>query len=219
MSLLAFVTTLILTLATSGFVGQMSARADSRARAQTAADAAALAAVAEWAPYGGGSPYAAALHFAQLNDGDLRRCECDSGTSTVEVEVEVDGVSATARAFVDVTLLMPAPGAGGGNGGLDPRLQAALDRLLAAAEGRVWLESGYRSAETQRVLWEDALARYGDAEIADDWVARPGTSMHERGLAVDLTGDVEYAASMVEQLGLPLVRPMSWEPWHFQLDP
>jgi hypothetical protein len=41
--------------------------------------------------------------------------------------------------------------------------------------------------------------------------------MHELGLAVDLQGDVETAARLVEELGLPLWRPMAYEPWHFEL--
>jgi hypothetical protein len=41
--------------------------------------------------------------------------------------------------------------------------------------------------------------------------------MHERGLAVDLGGDVEEAAELVRKLGLPLHRPLANEPWHFEL--
>jgi LAS superfamily LD-carboxypeptidase LdcB len=63
------------------------------------------------------------------------------------------------------------------------------------------------------------VARYGDPEVADDWVARPGTSAHERGLAVDLGGDIALAVRLVERLDLPLSRPMAHEPWHFELSP
>jgi len=83
----------------------------------------------------------------------------------------------------------------------------------------VSLVSGFRSSADQALLWETALDRYGDPEVADDWVARPGTSMHERGLAVDLSGDLDRAASLVRELGLPLIRPLANEPWHFQLSP
>jgi hypothetical protein len=61
------------------------------------------------------------------------------------------------------------------------------------------------------------LERYGDAEAADDWVARPGTSMHERGLAVDLGGDLVLAESLIIELGLPIHSPLPNEPWHFEL--
>ncbi|MEA2485709.1 MAG: D-alanyl-D-alanine carboxypeptidase, partial [Actinomycetota bacterium] len=54
-------------------------------------------------------------------------------------------------------------------------------------------------------------------EAADDWVAPPGGSMHERGLAVDLGGDLQLAVRIVAQLHLPLWRPLMNEPWHFEL--
>lgn len=212
MSLLSLMVTLIMLLSAGSFVAEVTEAAAIRARAQTAADSAALAAAAESAPYGNSSPYSAANRFARLNDGVLQDCICHPGALAVQVEVSVEGVSASARAVIDPTRFMPAA-----PGGLDPRLQDALDELLVSGGGRIWLGSGYRTPERQRELWEDALARYGDAERADDWVARPGTSMHERGLAVDLGGDVEYAWRLVQELDLPLVRPMSWEPWHFEL--
>jgi LAS superfamily LD-carboxypeptidase LdcB len=92
-----------------------------------------------------------------------------------------------------------------------------VDRLIAASNGRVYLESGIRSTGRQTELWNEALAKYGDPEIADNWVARPSTSNHESGLAVDLGGDLGLAVRLVDDLGLPLWRPMSWEPWHFEL--
>ncbi|HVL65240.1 MAG TPA: D-alanyl-D-alanine carboxypeptidase family protein [Actinomycetota bacterium] len=101
--------------------------------------------------------------------------------------------------------------------GLHPTLSAAVQQLIAASGGRVWLVSGYRSTAHQQLLWQAALARYGSAEAADNWVAPPGSSNHERGLAVDLGGDLEYAAALAARLKLPLWRPMSWEPWHFEL--
>ncbi|HVM35285.1 MAG TPA: D-alanyl-D-alanine carboxypeptidase family protein [Actinomycetota bacterium] len=101
--------------------------------------------------------------------------------------------------------------------GLHPALVDAVGRLIAASEGRVWLVSGYRSTAHQQILWQAALERYRDPEVADNWVAPPGFSYHEKGLAVDLGGDVEYAAALAARLKLPLWRPMSWEPWHFEL--
>jgi hypothetical protein len=77
--------------------------------------------------------------------------------------------------------------------------------------------SGFRSRAQQSVLWADALATYGDPELADDWVAPPGFSMHERGLAVDLGGDLDLARRLIGELGLPLVQPLSHEPGHYEL--
>ena len=102
-------------------------------------------------------------------------------------------------------------------GGLHPTLAASVQRLIAASNGRIWIVSGFRSYAHQYQLWVNALRKYGNAEAADNWVAPPGSSMHERGLAVDLGGDLDLAVRLIRELRLPLWRPMSWEPWHFEL--
>lgn len=205
----------LLALFLAVFTVDLAAATTARAKAQLAADAAALAAVAESGPYGGGEHEMTAARFADANGARLLECLCEPGATAVQVRVAVGDVVADARATFDPEMLMP--GATYTGAGLHPLLQASVDRLLIAAKGAVTLNSGRRSTERQAELWADALARYGDPEIADDWVARPGTSMHERGLAVDLGGDLELAARLVEQLGLPLHRPMAHEPHHFEL--
>ncbi len=215
MTLLLGSITIALTLMFSTFVADLAQASTLRARAQLAADAAALAAVAEAGPYGEGNHQAAAARFAAANGARLLECLCEPGTTAVQVRVAVEDVVADARATFDPEMLMPAMTYTGS--GLHPLLQTSVDRLLTAAKGAVILVSGRRSTERQSELWADALARYGDPEVADDWVARPGTSMHERGLAVDLGGDLALAARLVEHLGLPLHRPMAHEPHHFEL--
>lgn len=101
--------------------------------------------------------------------------------------------------------------------GMHPTLAAAVQQVIAASNGRVWLVSGYRDPQRQYQLWLGALQKYGDPEVADNWVARPGHSMHEAGLAADLGGDLNLAARLVAELNLPMWRPMSWEPWHWEL--
>lgn len=101
--------------------------------------------------------------------------------------------------------------------GLHPALADAVSKLIAASGGRIWIVSGYRDSAHQYRLWMEALEKYGDPDIADNWVAPPGRSNHERGLAVDLGGDLTLAVQLVQELGLPLWRPMSWEPWHFEI--
>jgi LAS superfamily LD-carboxypeptidase LdcB len=100
---------------------------------------------------------------------------------------------------------------------MNPDLASAVHDLLHAAAGSVVVTSGYRSYQQQQQLWQQALAQYGSPEAADDWVARPGTSMHERGLAVDLDGDLSLATRLVAKLGLPMYRPLANEDWHFEL--
>lgn len=187
-----------------------------RAHAQLAADASALAAAAESGPYGEGRPEKIAREFAAANGARLLECRCAAGATAVQVKVAVNDAVAEARAVIDPLLF--APGHQGGElVGLDPRLAAAVSRLIAATGGAVTITSGARSSAEQAQLWQQALEQYGSAEAADDWVAPPGHSMHERGLAVDLSGDLALAMRLIERLDLPLWRPLSNEPWHFEL--
>ena len=60
------------------------------------------------------------------------------------------------------------------------------------------VESGYRSTEKQRRLWDQKLSEfltegYTEQEARDlteKWVSIPGTSEHQLGLAVDISGEV-----------------------------
>lgn len=215
MSLLLGTSALLVVFVLGNFLAALGRANLERTRAQTAADAAALAAIAESSLAGGGAHESAAERFAELNGAELVSCDCPSGAIAVQVEVARDGVTARARAALDPSRMAPLVGPAGS--GLDPRLARALDQLLDATQGRVRLVSGYRSTQRQTMLWNRALARYGSAELADDWVAPPGRSMHEAGLAVDLGGDLDLASRTIAELGLPLYRPLPHEPWHFEL--
>ena len=203
-----------LTMLLAAFSVDLARATTARIRAQAAADAAALAAVAEAGPYGRNAPEKVADHYARLNGGRVIECRCADGATAVQVRVAVDRVTAEARAVIDPSLLGPGTAS---TTGLHPRLRAAFDALVAASGGAVHINSGYRSIQEQSRLWHAALARYGSAEAADDWVAPPGHSMHEKGLAVDLGGDIALAVRLVEELSLPLWRPLAHEPWHFEL--
>lgn len=187
------------------------------ARVQLAADATALAAVAEWGPGGAGLPEASAREYAALNGAELVQCICSPGGNAVQVTVAIEGATGRARAEIDASLFGPA-GAPAGEPGLHPAMGVAVARLLEAASGAVHVVSGYRDSEDQARLWTEAIATYGDPEVADDWVARPGHSMHERGLAVDLGGDLALAVRLIARMRLPLVRPLPHEPHHFELE-
>jgi len=191
-------------------------RSAARARAQLGADAAALAAIAESGPYGGGDPQVAAAEYARMNGARLLSCICPRGATAMQVEAAVGDVTASARAVIEPDLLRPAEGVSGATG-MHPLLKASVEKLIAASGGAIQVVSGYRSTHEQQALWTDALQRYGSAEVADDWVAPPGHSMHEKGLAVDLGGDLALAARLVVELDLPLHRPLPHEPHHFEL--
>ncbi len=213
MTLIATCIGTLVALLLAGFNADLAAVAAQRARAQTAADAAALAAAAESTIYGGGDPQGVAARYARLNEAEIIECLCKAGATAMQVEVAVEDVTAKARAVLDPEAIIPARDAGG----LHPLLAEAVRQLISSAHGSVYVVSGYRPPERQRELWERALSHYGDPEVADDWVARPGSSMHQLGLAVDLGGDLELAARLVDELDLPLVRPLAHEPWHFEL--
>jgi hypothetical protein len=98
--------------------------------------------------------------------------------------------------------------------GLDPRFSGAIQAMIAASHGKLYIESGYRSDATQAALFAGAVKKYGSPEAARKWVAPPGHSNHNKGWAVDLGGDIELAHQLAPQFGL--VFPMSWEPWHIE---
>ena len=207
---------ILLMITGARFSMTLGERFSERERARAAADAAALAAVAEAAPYGRNEQEAMARELAAANGARLLDCICRPGAEAVQVTVAVGDAEASARAVLDASRFAPLSIAYPSDG-LHPELRDAVARLLLAGRGNIRVVSGWRSPEAQRVLWTEALARYGTAEVADDHVARPGTSLHEVGLAVDLGGDVELAAELVSSLGLPLHRPLAHEPWHFEL--
>ena len=89
-----------------------------------------------------------------------------------------------------------------GGGTVDTRIAEALQNMIAAGEQAgvsIYVSSGYRSVERQRVLFDRAvqqnLAKGMDQELADATaaksIARPGRSEHNTGLAVDLNGVAE----------------------------
>lgn len=90
----------------AGVIGR-SAELD--ARAQAAADAAALAAVAEVAPGGDGRPASAARRYAAANGGSVVECLCRPGATAAQVTVVVGDLQATARAVFDPSLVRPLP--------------------------------------------------------------------------------------------------------------
>jgi zinc D-Ala-D-Ala carboxypeptidase len=98
--------------------------------------------------------------------------------------------------------------------------------------------SGFRSGEYQKTLFGKAVVKYGTEDAAVRWVARPGRSEHQTGLAIDL-GDGKNPACDVEppfeetpafhwlqknaarfgfELSYPRNNPrgVHYEPWHWR---
>lgn len=74
---------------------------------------------------------------------------------------------------------------------VDPQLLSALNRWIEAgyeknAFDSVNVVAGYRSYETQKELYDNAVSNRGE-EYAQKYINLPGTSEHHTGLAVDLS--------------------------------
>ncbi len=98
----------------------------------------------------------------------------------------------------------------GGGKQLDSRCAEALGQMLAdcaAAGNEPVVASAYRTRETQEQLYQDKVRRLIDAGLSQEEapsiaameVARPGTSEHELGLAVDLVDAANQALDQSQE--------------------
>ena len=181
--------------------------ASARTRAQTAADAAALAAAQELVAPSLASPREVAEDYAGRHGARVTECRCDRASDEAVVVVELPvslpflggerRVEAIARAVVE------PPAAAG----LAPVLAARLGCLFAKVPG-LWVVSGFRTREEQAALYEEK------PELA----APPGHSMHELGLAADLgyPSDAARTQAHASAASCGLEFPVSYEPWHVE---
>lgn len=125
------------------------------------------------------------------------------------------------------------------------QMEAQAARMLGAclqavgAQDQIVPVSGWRSHKEQQALWDDTLAQEGE-DFTRNYVAYPGCSEHETGLAIDLAqaaetidfirpglpydgicGDFRRAASrygFVEryQAHKTAITGIAAEPWHFR---
>lgn len=121
-----------------------------------------------------------------------------------------------------------------------PDLQAMFDKMRE--EGLYpFVREGYRTAKEQEELLRDKVQEYrregyfkARAErLAKSWVALPGTSEHQLGLAVDINADKErsandevyaWLAEHAHRYGFILRYPQgkekvtgtAYEPWHYR---
>jgi hypothetical protein len=176
---------------------------DDRARARTAADAAALAGAADGE--------SAAREVADSNGAELVDVQVSDGETVVQVRVGEVEAYAKARAIhrpgVDG---MGGDGTGGGGSrrGLTPAMLAALARADGLLGRPVTVVSGLRTHAEQEALWERRATNPYP-------VARPGTSDHERGVAIDVPrGEVDDLRRVAGAAGLCQPLPAA-DPVHF----
>lgn len=107
--------------------------------------------------------------------------------------------------------------------GCHPEVKSRTELLLledTETENRLSLSEGKRTYAEQLVFYSKALIAHPLNPTA--WAARPGTSNHERGVAVDIAAkdpvkDKAYRKAMAKKYGLKQTLPN--EDWHFELDP
>ena len=121
------------------------------------------------------------------------------------------------------------------------RAQAMLARLLAAVDSgpAIVPVSGYRPRAEQQAIWDSALAEHG-LPFTQTYVARPGCSEHQTGLAIDLGENrpevdflcpafpdsgpcgalrrraAEFGFVLRYPAGKEAVTGIGHEPWHFR---
>lgn len=115
---------------------------------------------------------------------------------------------------------------------LNPEYASRVAQMVLAADqelgqGALKITSAYRSPELQAKLFADAVKKYGSEKAARKWVAPPGRSKHNAGLAVDFADasgkmlrdansrEAKWIAQNAARFGLAV--PMSWEPWQVEL--
>ena len=98
------------------------------------------------------------------------------------------------------------------------RITQMISSLPPALQGQVLVFSAYRSPEHQARLYADAIKKYGSEAAARKWVAPPGKSNHNHGVAIDLRYSSDAARRWMHEnaarFGLEF--PMAHEPWHIE---
>lgn len=144
------------------------------------------------------------------------------------------GFTPPSLVYPDVTYVNHQP--------MRPEVATALVAMFAAGRAEAGLDfsvqSAYRSFESQTHVYDDDVARHGQA-YADTDTARPGHSEHQTGLAVDIsavparcsldacfadTPQGRWLAANAWRFGFLLRYPadkvavtgFTFEPWHFR---
>ena len=127
-----------------------------------------------------------------------------------------------------------------GPGGLTGETNAAANEMFAAAKAagyNMWAQSGFRSYDTQKRLYNNYVSQRGKS-AADTFSARPGHSEHQTGLAFDVcatgkacinsgfdnTPEAKWLSENAYKYGFVLRYPSGktnetgykYESWHFR---
>ena len=127
---------------------------------------------------------------------------------------------------------------------IDKRIEKKLSKMMEAAEKEgisLKVMSGYRTREQQEKMYQDEIDLFLQEgydqvtaeKLAGQWVALPGTSEHETGLAVDINADnhetqrenvylwldenaVQYGFVRRYPKSKEFITGIANEPWHYR---
>jgi len=105
---------------------------------------------------------------------------------------------------------------------IDYQLMYRFKAAQAAAKKdgqKIYIASGFRSLDRQKVLFAQAVKKYGNEVEASKWVAPPLVSHHPWGVAIDVNyPDEPVGAGWLEVNGskFGLCRIFKNEWWHFE---
>jgi hypothetical protein len=105
---------------------------------------------------------------------------------------------------------------------IDEQLMYRFKAAQAAAKKdrqKIYITSGFRSLDRQKVLFAQAVKKYGNEVEASKWVAPPLVSHHPWGVAIDINyPDEPVGARWLEVNGskFGLCRIFKNEWWHFE---
>ena len=127
---------------------------------------------------------------------------------------------------------------------VDSRIYPCLQEMFddAKSEGIFpFVREGFRTKEEQQAIFDERIQAYIDAgnseelsrELAEEWVAVPGTSEHQLGISVDINADISkstsedvymWLAENAYHYGFILRYPQgkenitgtAYEPWHYR---
>ena len=146
------------------------------------------------------------LTCAKKNTYELRVSNVIKGCEKTEVSL---GAGA-----IPHSLIRPAA--------IDKQLMYRFKAAQAAAkkDGQaLYIASGFRSLERQKILFAQAVKKYGSKKVASKWVAPPLISHHPWGVAIDVNYPNEpVGAGWLEVNGskFGLCRVFENEWWHFE---
>ena len=111
--------------------------------------------------------------------------------------------------------------------GMHPTMQDRVRRLIESSGGQVGLGQGLRDPKQQLQMFLSRHVADPNGKMSYDgrrWTrlpgvaaaAPPGMSMHEIGLAADMTGDMGWLREHVGEFGLQTFEKVNSEPWHVQ---